>query len=238
MSTDLHTLSGAYAIDALSEEEARQFDRHLEECPACREEVRELRAAAAKMGAAEALAPPPALKARVLSAADQMPQLPPRVTPTESTESVRKRRWSAKLVAAAAAVILAVSGGVAVVESQRGDNQSVVASTVAQVFQADDARTKTVQTDHGSVTVATSPSLGRMAVRTDDLRALSGKRVYQLWAVHGGTPTSAGVIANPKAGAAMAMPGEGTTVAITVEPEGGSEQPTTAPFVTVDPRSV
>lgn len=235
MSTDLHTLSGAYAIDALSEEEARQFDRHLEECPSCREEVRELRAAAAKMGAAEALAPPPALKARVLAAADQMPQLPPRVTPLGS---VRKRRWSAKLVAAAAAVILVVGGGVAVFESQRGDNQSVVASTIAQVFQAGDARTKTVQTDHGSVTVATSASLGRMAVRTDDLRALSGKRVYQLWAVHGGTPTSAGVIANPKAGAAMAMPSEGTTVAITVEPEGGSEQPTTAPFVTVDPRSV
>jgi anti-sigma-K factor RskA len=235
MSTDLHTLSGAYAIDALSEEEARQFDRHLEECPSCREEVRELRAAAAKMGVAEALAPPPALKARVLAAADQMPQLPPRVTPLES---VRKRRWSAKLVAAAAAVILAVSGGVAVFESQRGDNQSVVASTVAQVFQADDARTKTVRTDHGSVTVATSSSLGRMAVRTDDLRALGGKRVYQLWAVHGGIPTSAGVIENPKAGAAMAMPSEGTTVAITVEPEGGSEQPTTAPFVTVDPKSV
>jgi anti-sigma-K factor RskA len=232
MSTDLHTLSGAYAINALSEDEARQFDRHLEECPACREEVRELQAAAAKMGAAEAHTPPPALKARVLAAADQMPQLPPRVT---RLESVRKRHWSAKLVAAAAAVILAVSGGVAVFESQRGDDQSVV---VSQVFRAGDAHTKTVETDHGSVTVATSTSLGRMAVRTDGLRALGGKRVYQLWAVHGGTPTSAGVIEDPKAGAAMAMPSEGTTVAITIEPEGGSEQPTTAPFVTVDPRSV
>jgi anti-sigma-K factor RskA len=232
MSTDLHTLSGAYAIDALSEEEARQFARHLEECPACREEVRELRAAAARMGAAEALEPPPALKARVLAAADQMPQLPPRVT---RLESVRQRRWSAKLAAAAAAVILAVSGGVAVFEAQRGDDQSPV---VAQVFQADDARTKTVQTDHGTVTVATSPRQGRMAVRTDGLRALSGKRVYQLWAVHGGTPTSAGVIKDLEAGAAMAMPSEGTTVAITVEPEGGSEQPTSAPFVSVDPRSV
>jgi anti-sigma-K factor RskA len=232
MSTDLHTLSGAYALNALSEDEARQFDRHLEECPACREEVRELQAAAAKMGAAEALAPPPALKARVLAAADQLPQLPPRVT---RLESVRKRHWSAKLVAAAAAVILAVSGGVAVFESQRGDDQSVV---VAQVFQAGDAHTKTVQTGHGSVTVATSADLGRMAVRTDGLRALSGKRVYQLWAVHGGTPTSAGVIEDLKAGAAMAMPSEGTTVAITVEPAGGSEQPTTAPFVTVDPTKV
>ena len=234
MSTDLHTLAGAYAIDALSEEEARQFDRHLEECPACREEVRELRAAAAKMGAAEALTPPPALKARVLAAADQLPQLPPRVT---HLEAVRKRRWSAKLVAAAAVVVLAL-GGVAVFESQRGGQQGVVGATVAQVFQASDAHTKTVRTDHGSVTVATSPSMGRMAVRTDGLRALSGRHVYQLWAIHGGTPTSAGVVKDLKAGAAMAMPSRGTTVAITVEPEGGSEQPTTAPFVTVDPRSV
>jgi anti-sigma-K factor RskA len=235
MSTDLHTLSGAYAIDALSEEEAREFDRHLQECPACREEVRELRAAAAKMGAAEAVTAPPALKARVLAAADQLPQLPPRVSPLQS---VRKRRWSARLVAAAAVVVLALGGGVAVLESQRGENQGGVAPTVTQVFQAGDAHTKTVQTDHGSVTVATSPSMGRMAVRTDGLRALSGKHVYQLWAIHGGTPTSAGVVKDLKAGAAMAMPSRGTTVAITVEPEGGSEQPTTAPFVTVDPRSV
>ena len=77
-----------------------------------------------------------------------------------------------------------------------------------------------------------------MAVRTDGLQALSGKRVYQLWAIHGGTPTSAGVVKDVSTGAAMAMPSEGTTVAITIEPEGGSEQPTTAPFVTVDPRSV
>jgi anti-sigma-K factor RskA len=186
------------------------------------------------MGAAEALPAPPALKARVLAAADQLPQLPPKVSPLE----VRKRRWSARLVAAAAVVVLALGGGVAVLEAQRGENQGGLAATVTQVFQAGDAHTKTVRTDHGSVTVATSPSMGRMAVRTDGLRALSGRHVYQLWAIHGGTPTSAGVVKNLKAGAAMAMPSRGTTVAITVEPEGGSEQPTTAPFVTVDPRSV
>jgi anti-sigma-K factor RskA len=77
MSTDLHTLSGAYAIDALSAEEAQAFDTHLEECQACRDEVRELQQAAALMGASEARAAPPALKARVLAAADQLPQLPP-----------------------------------------------------------------------------------------------------------------------------------------------------------------
>ena len=39
MSSDLHTLSGAYALNALSAEEAEQFQRHLEACPACTQEV-------------------------------------------------------------------------------------------------------------------------------------------------------------------------------------------------------
>ena len=51
MSIDLHTLAGAYAIDALSAEEAREFVKHLEECEACRDEVRELQSAAATLGA-------------------------------------------------------------------------------------------------------------------------------------------------------------------------------------------
>ncbi|WP_103337818.1 zf-HC2 domain-containing protein [Amycolatopsis sp. CA-126428] len=39
---DLHTLTGAYAVNALSDLERAQFDRHLNECDACRLEVREL----------------------------------------------------------------------------------------------------------------------------------------------------------------------------------------------------
>jgi anti-sigma-K factor RskA len=136
-------------------------------------------------------------------------------------------------------VVLVLTGGavVAVWQSQQ-DDTSVVASTVNQVFTAPDAHTAAVSTDHGRLVVATSPSMGRMAVRTDGLRALSGQRVYQLWAIHGDTPTSAGVVKDLRKGAAMAMPSEGTTVAITVEPQGGSEQPTTPPIVTVDPQGV
>jgi anti-sigma-K factor RskA len=36
----------------------------------------------------------------------------------------------------------------------------------------------------------------------------------------------------------MPLPASGTTVAITVEPAGGSKAPTTRPIVSVDPASV
>ncbi len=233
MSTDLHTLSGAYAVHALSEDEARLFDAHLEGCQACRDEVRELQDAAARMGASEAATPPPGLRARVLAAADQQPQLPPKVT---SISAARSRRWTSQLVAAAAAVVLVLTGGYVVLQS-RSDDSKVPAATSA-VFEADDARTKTVDTDHGRLVVAASPSLGQVAVDTDGLRSLSSRRVYQMWTIHSGTATSAGVLEDLDAGKVMAMPSAGTTVAITVEPAGGSEQPTSPPIVTLDPGSV
>ena len=51
MSIDVHTLSGAYALDSLTPEEAAEFEAHLEGCAACREEVGEFREVVAAMGA-------------------------------------------------------------------------------------------------------------------------------------------------------------------------------------------
>jgi anti-sigma-K factor RskA len=232
MSTDLHTLSGAYALDALSEEEAKQFRMHLRECSACREEVRELRQAAARMGESEPIPPPSALKERILAAADQLPQLPPKVSPIERAKSPR---WTARISAAAAAAVLVVGAAVGIGHFRSGDEQN----GVTQVFQAADAHEATVKTRSGAtVTVATSRRLGKMAVETDGLPSLSRERVYQIWAIHDGTPTSAGLIDDPERGASMALPSAGTLVAITVEPAGGSRVPTTAPLFQVDPSAV
>ncbi|HYN16781.1 MAG TPA: zf-HC2 domain-containing protein, partial [Actinomycetes bacterium] len=52
MSADLHTLTGAFAAHALSDTERLAFERHLEACPACAQEVRELQATTARLGSA------------------------------------------------------------------------------------------------------------------------------------------------------------------------------------------
>lgn len=239
MSTDLHTLSGAYALDALSPDEVAAFHTHLQQCQACRDEVRELREAAARMGEIEAAAPPAALRARVLALVDQTPQLPPMVTTTDRTGTTSRRRFSPRLLVAAAVVALVAGIGIGVVEANRGGNEHLMAASVSKVFGAPDAHKATVTTSNGGkLIVATSASLGRMAVETDKLPSLGRQQVYQLWTLTNGVATSAGVLADTGDGAAMSMPGQRTRVAITIEPVGGSDQPTTAPIVTVDPSSV
>jgi anti-sigma-K factor RskA len=236
MSTDLHTLSGAFALDALSPVEAEQFRRHLEACPACRQEVHELQQVAATMGTAEATAPPASLKAKVLAAADRMPQLPPR---SSGGTVVRPRRpWTSRLLMAAAAAVLVAAGAVGISQLQGDDPDEQLASGVVRVFQAADANTTTVETENGGrIAVATSPELGEMAVDTDELPALDDEHVYQLWAIRDGAISSVGILEREK-GVSMELPGPDTEVAITVEPTGGSTQPTTDPIVQVDPSKV
>lgn len=235
MSTDLHTLSGAYAIDALSPDEAEEFRKHLEDCPACRDEVRELQEAAGIMGASEAVAPPTALKARVLAAADRSAQLPPVV---RGIKPVRPR-WIPGLVAAAVAAVLVVVGvfGLKALDTKQ---VPAVNPAVAAVFGAPDAHRATVDTSNGGkVSVATSKKLGEMAVDTTHLPKLSKAQVYQVWQMTPGErPASAGLVINTRQGQAMGMPSTGTRVAITIEPSGGSPRPTSSPIVTVDPGSV
>lgn len=233
MSTDLHTLSGAYAVDALSAEEVAEFRTHLEGCAACREEVLELREAAAQMGASEAMAPPAHMRSRVLEAVGRLPQLPPKVAPIERARSARVLP---RLLGAAAAVVL-VLGGILGVNTLLDDDPSL-APTATEVFQAEDVRTAAVSTDHGRLRVAASPGRDQMAVDTSDLVALSDEKVYQLWTIVDGSADSVGLLEDTAAGAAMPMPPAGAQVAITVEPAGGSAQPTTEPIAQVDPSAI
>lgn len=237
MSTELHTLSGAFALHALSPEEAEQFRRHLEECAVCRQEVRELQAAAAAMGQAEAVAPPAHLRQRVLAAADRTPQQPPR-TGGGTVVEVPPHRWGRRMMMAAAAIVLVAAGAVGIAQIGGESEQVQLAEGVVKVFEADDAQTATMETENGGrISVAASPGLNQMAVDTDELPALDEEHVYQLWSVQGQQMQSVAVL-EPEKGASMEMPGPDTEVAITVEPLGGSAQPTTQPIMQVNPSQI
>ena len=57
---ELHTLTGAYAANALDAEERDRFALHLAACADCRQEVAELRATTARLAGAVFEQPPAA----------------------------------------------------------------------------------------------------------------------------------------------------------------------------------
>ncbi len=68
MTADIHALSGAYALDALPDDERSAFEAHLAQCEPCRTEVRELQETATRLAEGTELAPPPHLRERVMTA--------------------------------------------------------------------------------------------------------------------------------------------------------------------------
>lgn len=72
----LHTLAGAYVLDALSDAGRIAFARHLTRCEVCAQEIVDLRETAAWL-ASPAPPPPPALKTAVLTRIGQVRQVAP-----------------------------------------------------------------------------------------------------------------------------------------------------------------
>jgi anti-sigma-K factor RskA len=240
----MHTLAGAFALDAVSDLERAEFSRHLEQCESCAQEVAELRATAARLGAAMTEEPPPEFKDRVLTAMHATRQLPPRTrpgSPDRHRRSARAPRWAVVVAAAAAVVGLAaggVFGGIALTQQQelhsaqsRLDQAQERFGPVAALLAAPDARTAHGDSPiGGGVTVVSSRSLNRVMVMDAGLPAQPGGKVYEAWLITGtAAPRSAGVIPGSADGALVVADGAGNPdhVALSVEQAGGS--PTGAP---------
>lgn len=240
---EVHLLTGSYALDALTEAERAAVEKHLARCPSCAEEVRGLRETAARLAMAAAIPPPPELRTRVLAAAPRARQLPPpgrNLLGGAGQRNGRRRRPLSRASLTAAIVTLAAAVAFLLVAQLNTSSQLHQAQAgnraIAAVLAAPDARVESVPGTAGG-TVTAVMSLGQHeAVVTADLPALPGTRVYQLWVM---TPTgsarSAGLLAMTRSGAAPPLLADGVLagdrLGITVEPAGGTAQPTTAPVV-------
>ncbi|OXM68807.1 hypothetical protein CF165_12070 [Amycolatopsis vastitatis] len=235
----MHTLAGAFALDAVNDVERAEFARHLEQCESCTQEVAELRATAARLGAAMAEEPPRYFKDRVMTAMHATRQLPPRTrpgSPDRHRRSVRAPRWAVLVAAAAAVVGLAaggVFGGIALTQQQelqaaqsRLDQAKQQFAPVAALLAAPDAKTAHGEAPTGGgVTVVLSRSLNRVMVMDAGLPSQPGGKVYEAWLITGkDAPRSAGVIAAAADGGLVVADGVGSAdkLAVSIEPAGGS----------------
>jgi anti-sigma-K factor RskA len=220
MTAELHTLTGAYALDAVSDVERARFERHLAECAACRQEVAELRATGTWLGVAETVGPPPELKALVLAETARTRQLPPRVTAPRKPGRTKAFGLRVALFGAAAAAVVAVGVGVVTTSAPPAPVDSVLSAPDATAIQS---------AGEGSATLVVSRSRNQAVLLASGLPALDAGHVYQVWMIRAGEALSAGLL-QPRMLMSDLPPGI-DRIGITVEPAGGSAGPTT-PAVT------
>ncbi|MGF7237125.1 MAG: anti-sigma factor [Frankia sp.] len=223
---DTHTLTGAYALDALDDHERASVERHLAECPVCADEVEQLRAVAALLGSAAAEPPPPSLRDAVLAGVEGTRQLPPRL-PSRGRAS-RTRRLYAVAASVAAGVVLAAFGVVAVDQHDQLNQARRQAADLGAFASAIAATTS--HPVAGGGTLAAAAAGDHVFVSARDLPALPGGRVYQLWLTGPTGIRSLGVVDGQSGGVdrlVTASPSEALAVKVTIEPAAGSAQPTT-----------
>lgn len=238
MTADIHTLTGAYALDALCNGERVAFEEHLDRCPACHKEVAELRETAARLSVAVATQPNPGLKPLVLERVRWVRQLPPDEGPIIP---LRGRKWPLRVTAfaAAASVVGAAVLGVKVLHTTGELTQADQALTavrgeqaaLGEVLTAPDARIVNGVDKTVSATVVVSRERGKVAFIPRRMAELSQDRAYQLWLIGPKGPVSAGVMASDSSLVVADLGADTDTFGVTVEPRGGSRQPTTDPVM-------
>jgi anti-sigma-K factor RskA len=245
-SHDLHLLTGVYAVDALTGGELDEFEKHLQQCPACAEEVRGLRETAARLGLTTAIAPPPSMREQVLDATYRVRQLPPSGVRLITADGSRRRRRLTRRLPRPLAVTAMAAAIVALAVLQVGTRHQLQQAqtnnqTIASVLSASDARIQlSSSTVGGTVTAVVSRQDREAVITAAGMPTPSDAKVYPLWVISPAGARSVGLLPGSSARATSPVLADdvqpGDQLAITIEPAGGTKQPTTIPIVEIHTR--
>ena len=224
----LHDLTPAYALDALSPDEEREYEAHLGRCDRCRADLVPLAEAATSLAyAVEGPPPPTQLRNRIVERARAER---PNVAPL-------RPRWAlpaaaAAVVAAAAVIALAVWASSLSSSLDRAQTAREQQDRVATILASPGARPFEIG-NRGRLVV--TPGGEAVLVLTRLEPAPPGK-TYEAWVVENGKPRRAGTFQAGREVTAVALDElvpKGAAVAVTQEKAGGTDAPTQTPFVQV-----
>jgi anti-sigma-K factor RskA len=234
---ELHLLTGAYALDALDDVERVAFERHLRSCGSCAAEVIEFQEVASRLVSRVAMDPPEHLRKQVMSHVRRTRQLSPGGRVPLRRPSLRRM-----LATAAAAVLIAGSaglGGVAWQGHRAAHDATVAADRVAEraaqlaEVMTDPDRIEVVQPSTAGGTATIVAAGGNAVLVTHRLTALPDGKTYQVWLFDNKGVHSVELLQLRNGSGQSLVPGVsvGSSIGVTVEPAGGSPQPTTKPVL-------
>lgn len=176
-------LIGPYVLDAVTDTERAEFEQHLARCDRCRAELDSLYELTAILGWAAAVAPPPELRAQILSRIPDTPQVSARPVGRR-----RALRWA--LAAATTGVVGA--GAVGTVSGWRtADQRAQALADRRDLLAAPDARLLPVQFKAGGQgSYLVSEQQNRALFVADRLPTLPVGKLFQQWTIVGGQPVA------------------------------------------------
>jgi anti-sigma-K factor RskA len=221
MSYDPHDLLAAYALDALDDDERERFERHLEECDECSEQLALLREPVAALAyAAEGPVPPKELRDRIIEGA--------RAEPRAAVIKLPKRNWALGTVAAVAAAAAALAIGLGLWANSLSnslDREQTAYREIKRLL-GENATAKPLTGAKGSLIVNRN---GRAAILVCELASAPSSKTYEAWVITGNSPQPAGLFSGGSGCSPVYLtqrvPSD-ATVAVTLEQEGGATSPT------------
>ncbi|WP_330180109.1 anti-sigma factor [Nocardia sp. NBC_01503] len=234
--SDLLELAYPYAIDAVTDGEREEIElrrAHADRLTAAEFDaiVAWVRETMADLSIADSCSPPADLEDRLMRALDRVTVPPPAETARRRTQP---HRWY--WLTAAAVVIVAIGMGLGFTVFRSAERPAADVLSAALIDRQPDMTARVVPVSSGGeLEIHTSATLSAASVRFLAVPEPPAGHTYQMWLVPlGGTPRSTAVL-DTIVGDPLVMPFQSVdTLAVTVEPLGGSPQPTTTPIVSLN----
>lgn len=229
-------LLGAYALDALPQEEARRVEEHLRGCAEHRAMAAELRRTSAVLPlTVDEGDPSPELRARIVAAVKATPleraapspaRPAPEAAPVPIRRIVRVPGWASRAsrFAVAAAIVLALGAG-GLIGYQLGHSSQ---TQVAYTFEGDPTAAPGAE-----ARLVYFKDRNQAVVAVSGLPHLGAGQVYEMWLIKNGVPVDKGISSSPSGDVGAQISGDLSQFqqfAITIEP-GEQQLPTTKPIL-------
>ncbi len=233
-------LKDAYVLGALPEEEHAEFERYLAAHPGRQAEVDELGAFANLLAfSPQQQEPPPELRRKVMEVVEAE-ATPRRVRRRPMFAAIREYLNGRNLaLGAAAMLVIGLLSWNVLLQDQVQDltGQVEEAQSERPERQVQESRTIPLEgawAQQGASAEVTSIDENRVILVAENMPSVPEDRTCQIWVIHDDVPTPSGLFdpdGNMTATAVTTSIEKADAIAVTVEPAGGSEKPTSDPVL-------
>ncbi len=234
-------LKDAFVLGALADEERREFEEYLASHPERRAEIEELSTVAGLLALSpEEHEPPPELRTRIMEAVGAEAD-----RPHESRRSVLA--WIGELLSvrnlalgAATMLVIGLFSWSMLLRGEVEDLQGRLQSLQSQPQGPQMVELEGAGTQQGARAEVVTLEGDRAVLVVEDMPPVPEGKTYQIWVIEEDVPKPSGLFKPEQDSVAAVVEhpvGGGDVIAVTVEPEGGSPQPTTEPMLAAEVRA-